>query len=819
MTDYYVRKSGDNGNAGTSPGAAWLTIAKALQSGGMAAGDRLFIGAGVYRESITSGLTDFASMTVVHGDVTGERTGDAGEVVWSAWTTSDVAAPSAYNLDATATRNLQFENITFACGSNAAILHQEDADPYNLVFIKCAFVSGPQLQSRAASIEQTTAHACNVYFDRCRFFGAKVRHLWTGVASGADWDANIVIMGSFFLSGEPSDDGCITTATPSTNTFKAGGLKVVNNTIITAGQAVYVKASSTSVKAKIYGNFIFGFGAATAVLQSHSTSAQDEDYNAICAATARTNVTAGANSITGATKNLGLIDFGQYFGLGAQGKQIGELLTGNPAIGLGRSTLAGIVEDLFGGPAIGSGSENPSAGAMQLRNSAQREQSVFHSGSNALKIVGPGYQDFQTVVDASSTTLSVWARYNSDYDPVLTAVGTHYGRPTEIVGVHRAVAVHPSGRFAAVAHDTSPYLSVYTAHPDVPGLGRRLINPAALPAGDGKAVAWSPDGNYLAISHATSPYVTVYAFDQDHGIVGAKVSDPGTPPAGQGNGVRWSPDGSYIAVAHAASPYVSVYPWSGGAFGSKEADPASLPTSTGNSVDWTSTSDYLAVAHDTDPGVSVYPWSAGFGAKLSDPATKPANNGRCADFSPDDAYLAVSGNASPFIYAYPFTKTGGGSIGTKISDPGTLPGFSVKCIQFSPDGDYIALASGDTPFLLVYPWNAGAFGTKLTNPGTLPGNECNLAWLDGGSAILYPGGVSNYTVSYRMRSRLPAMQILNGEECGVAPQEASMTSTFDTWEELSVTFTPTSKGIVTVRISSRAKNSSGIAYFDDFSVS
>lgn len=817
MTAYYVRKTGSDSNNGLSPATAWATIAKALTTaGGIASGDVVYIGAGTYRESVTGDI-DFTSMTLVVGDVSGKHTGDPGEVIWSAWTTSDVAAPSGWCFVATATRNIQFEDITFHCGNSGGVTHQEDADPYNLVFLRCNFIGGHN-SPRAINIEQTTAHACNVYIDRCRFFMGKIRHLWNGVAGGADWDANVVVMSSFILAGDTSDDGAISSARNVSNTFKAGGLKVVNCTIISGGQCVFIKNdSSTTIKGKIFNNVLMGLSAGVAVLQSHSTSAQDEDYNLVVGTTPRTNVTAGSNSISSVNQNLGLIDVGQAFGIGAQMKHLGQLVAGNPGLTLGRSLLGGAAVDLFGVPTMRSGSSSPAVGAMQPRNVAQREQSVFHSGSNSLKIVGPGYHDFQTVVDAASTTLGIWARYNSDYNPALTAVGAYHGRPLEVSGIHRSVAVHPSGKYVAIAHDSSPYVSVYTADPDIPGLGRRLIAPATLPAGDGNDVAWSPDGAHLVVAHDSSPFVTAYSFDQEHGIIGAKLSNPGTLPAGTGNAVAFSPSGAYLAVAHNTSPYVSVYPWSSG-FGSKVANPATLPVDQGNGVAWTSTSDYLAVAHNTAPCVSVYPFSTGFGAKLSDPATQPANNGRGVHFSPDDAYLAVTGNVSPFIYAYPFTKGGGGSIGTKIANPGTLPSFSCRDVKFSPAGDYIALASGDTPFIVVYPWT-GSFGSKLTNPGTLPGNECFLAWTEGGASILYPGGPGGFVVGYRMKSRLPAFEVLNGEECGVSPQADVMTSAQDTWEQLTLTFTPTSKGIVTVRIHSRAKDGNGIAYFDDFSAS
>ena len=44
-----------------------------------------------------------------------------------------------------------------------------------------------------------------------------------------------------------------------------------------------------------------------------------------------------------------------------------------------------------------------------------REATVVYSGTFAGKITGPGYQDFQVPVDATSTTISIRARYDTNH--------------------------------------------------------------------------------------------------------------------------------------------------------------------------------------------------------------------------------------------------------------------------------------------------------------------------------------------------------------------------------------------------------------------
>ena len=84
----------------------------------------------------------------------------------------------------------------------------------------------------------------------------------------------------------------------------------------------------------------------------------------------------------------------------------------------------------------------------------------------------------------------------------------------------------------------------------------KLSNPSTLPAGTGWGCAFSPDGAYLAVAHSTSPYLTIY---KRSGDTFTKLANPSTLPAGTGVGCAFSPDGAYLAVAHSTSPYITIY--------------------------------------------------------------------------------------------------------------------------------------------------------------------------------------------------------------------------------------------------------------------
>jgi hypothetical protein len=82
------------------------------------------------------------------------------------------------------------------------------------------------------------------------------------------------------------------------------------------------------------------------------------------------------------------------------------------------------------------------------------------------------------------------------------------------------------------------------------------------------------------------------------------------------------------------------------------------------------------------------------------------------------------------------------------------------------------------------------------------------------------------TVSVYMRydtlhgtTNKPQMKIINGEECGVSEATATMTSGIDTWEQISLNFTPARAGIITIRLLSRSAVGNGKAFADDFLVS
>ena len=81
-TDYFVRKTGNDGNLGTSAGTAWLTIDYAVDN--VAAGDTIYVGAGTYIEEVNPAVAGTVSNPIKYiADTDGAQTGDAGDVIIS----------------------------------------------------------------------------------------------------------------------------------------------------------------------------------------------------------------------------------------------------------------------------------------------------------------------------------------------------------------------------------------------------------------------------------------------------------------------------------------------------------------------------------------------------------------------------------------------------------------------------------------------------------------------------------------------------------------------------------------------------------------
>jgi WD40 repeat protein len=326
-------------------------------------------------------------------------------------------------------------------------------------------------------------------------------------------------------------------------------------------------------------------------------------------------------------------------------------------------------------------------------------------------------------------------------------------------GAGNGVDFSPDNQFMAVAHTTTPFVTIYQISGST---FTKLSDPATLPAGNATGVAFSRDGQFLAVTHATSPFVTIYSIS---GTTFTKLANPGTLPASAGTAAAFSPNSDFMAVTHGTTPFVTIYSISGTTF-TKLSDPATLPTGGGLAVDFSADGQFLAVGHSTSPFVTIYSISGTTFTKLSDPGTLPGGNVGGVRFSLASDFLAVTATSSPYVIIYSIS----GTTFTKLSDPATLPTGSGQGVAFSPDGQYLAVSHSTSPFVTIYDFATGS-PVKITNPSSLPPNTGDNAFSANGQWLAIAGPSSPFITIYE------AYQWLDRDDTGTTSTYGAGSST------------------------------------------
>jgi hypothetical protein len=132
--------------------------------------------------------------------------------------------------------------------------------------------------------------------------------------------------------------------------------------------------------------------------------------------------------------------------------------------------------------------------------------------------------------------------------------------------------------------------------------------------------------------------------------------------------------------------------------------------------------------------------------------------------------------------------------------------------------EYGNIATKETGIVL-----SGANSIKLSGPGfhdfkVLVSGATNISiW--GRYNANYATGLSNIVGSLPFSGYLPQAFLLQNNAIGVNAQTGTMTAAVDTWQQLTFnSFTPSSNGVVTLRLLSTTISGSGIAYFDALSI-
>ncbi len=470
------------GTATWSIGGAWADLRPAVGDpnisnngqSGVAAGDTIYLGAGSYRAvvaannqpvTLTNGAFSplFNGQVNIVGDVTGQFTGDAGMVQLTAYTTNDKTAPSATTLlNLNGKSNLAFSNIMFVSG-NALLVTATTATSQNVSFTDCSFHEG--YTGNINSLISATAGynaagfgiPLNWLIDRCYFVnGANLGGegvLFTVTAGvGADYSITSVIRNSFFLVLNNGNATAIRVANSGAGAAKGNGLVVRNCTII--GQGIDTNGVvSASFPTRVNGCFLY-VGTTNGALTAAATTAMLESNNLIVASTARSNVSIGAGSITDGSY-APLFHFGQErIWLPPMFRPFGEPMAGSPLLGFGNDggqTPYDLRSNIR--PAGGS-SPLPAVGALERADTFVADASPIGGGTSAVKLTGPGYNDFLLPISAAQAgharTVSVKVKWDASYGGTLPQIML-VAKPQMGVTAQTVAAVGTSGNVYTIS--------------------------------------------------------------------------------------------------------------------------------------------------------------------------------------------------------------------------------------------------------------------------------------------------------------------------------------------------------------------------------
>jgi WD40 repeat protein len=296
--------------------------------------------------------------------------------------------------------------------------------------------------------------------------------------------------------------------------------------------------------------------------------------------------------------------------------------------------------------------------------------------------------------------------------------------PTTLpAGQGNSAKFSPDGRFLAVAHLTTPFVTIY----ERAGLNfNKLANPTTLPAGGAQGLAWSPNGDFLVVSHGTTPFFTIY---QRQGINFTKLSNPASLPTGTGLGVAFSPNGEFLAVSSIGG--FNLYNIKGTTF----TDITSGSGISGNngfqgSVAWSNDSQYLALSNGSGSG-NLFNCYQRTGVTFTGMTigTQPATLPTCLAFTHDGLNLIGGFSTSP---AFAFSYAISGSTLTGPTNPfpvGSPPTGIVGGISISPNNQLIAITTSVAPFLQIYTGTIAGGFTLNANPATVMTQQCNgVSW-------------------------------------------------------------------------------------------
>ncbi|MBW1804174.1 MAG: hypothetical protein JRJ85_26005, partial [Deltaproteobacteria bacterium] len=425
MTIYYVRASmGNDSDDGETPAAAFLTVDKAANT--VAAGDIVWIGGGVYRETVTIDTSGTSGTPIEwHADVDGAQTGDAGLVVITKLVDEFGTGGSGEVLKLDGKEYNEFYNIVFGpAGSGAADRTVEgvtgNANYQGILFDTCSFLQPQFAGYESVAFDYNVGAAITgtpLTFRNCYIQGeVLIAHgaFTADIACAPTFENCIIIGGSghaLNINGPSIDPG-----------FGMTGYAIKNCTIIGSANAVYstYQRPAAGSVGRI-DNCLFPVMSSAIPIYILLSETWDGDYNVTVNPTLSSGFTDGGHSIDDAGVILGMVVepilrnvYGStpYLPYEQVHDHLGSGYKSG-GIDVGGATYAPST-DIYGN-ARPMGRTLDDAGAVETRRRPEKEETTVKTGSLAAAFKGAGYHDITLPVAATSTTVSVYARYDSNH--------------------------------------------------------------------------------------------------------------------------------------------------------------------------------------------------------------------------------------------------------------------------------------------------------------------------------------------------------------------------------------------------------------------
>ena len=391
MATYYVRKDGNDTNAGTgsAPNQAWQTVQKALGATGIVSGDTVYIAPGIYSEQITVGMTNPTATTSIIGNPTSSLFPgvNAGQVIITNLNSTLSANSYTGTVVTSSSKNfLSWQNISFKTYGNILM---NAASSRNLSFIKCSFNASNSINLLMTNSAPTSS-ALNLTIQDCIFINGSTQVVLSGsnIADTNNIQTSVFIGASTFNIDATSIGGIVTN-----NAFLSGGTRGVN---LTNG--------SVTFPLNVQNNLFMGSrsidlncgGVANAIV---------ENYNRLLGVTPRGNV---ANNGTSSTSGDVGIDVGESLLFGLNNLQPFTSIIDSPNKSFGTASNAPAT-DIYDVTWTGT---SPDAGAGTYRVITSNPTNIQYNGGverNASTItIAPGStsQSIELYLGATGLTAS-----------------------------------------------------------------------------------------------------------------------------------------------------------------------------------------------------------------------------------------------------------------------------------------------------------------------------------------------------------------------------------------------------------------------------